>query len=387
MRVGLYMDVCLRPAPTGIGRHVLGLIEALAELDAELELVLYHTWSFRDRARWPAALRALCGRGSARARLVPFPTRWTDDRPSLWWDQVLPVLLRVDGVQVFHGANHRVPCIARARRRWKNVVTVHDLAFAYMPVHGPGLDGFLLRQTLAALQHSDRVICVSEATARDCAELAECDEGDLQVIYQGFERQDPGQPARPERLHGTRPFALMVGGLHPRKNIPNLVEAFAAVVRETDLDLVIAGGDGPDGPAVRQRIASPDLAGRVHLLGYVSDAERAWLYANAMMTVYPSRYEGFGLVVLEAMSAGSPVITSTVSAMPEAAGDAALLVSPDDHLALSDAIGRLAGDESLREQLRQRGHAQLARFRWRDCAAQTLDAYRTALYGGAHAEV
>jgi glycosyltransferase involved in cell wall biosynthesis len=158
------------------------------------------------------------------------------------------------------------------------------------------------------------------------------------------------------------------------------VEAFETL--DPGWRLVIAGGFGYGSEEIRQRIAGSPAADRIAVLGYVTIADLAAWYARAAIFAFPSLDEGFGMPLLEAMAAGTPIVTSTVSALPEVAGDAALLVDPRDTEALSAALRRLAGDRDLCDDLARKGHAHAAGFTWEKAVRETWDVYRTVLNAG-----
>jgi len=167
------------------------------------------------------------------------------------------------------------------------------------------------------------------------------------------------------------PYVLFVGTSERRKGILALLEAMAAVQRtDPSLRLVIAGARG-DGVRGDEAVAMTEL-------GYVDDGTLAALYRGATLLAFPSRYEGFGLPVLEAMAHGTPVIATNVTAIPEAAGDAALYVAPDDAQALATAIMRVRGDASLAASLRERGLTRAATMSWTRAAGSTLEVLERA---------
>ena len=172
-----------------------------------------------------------------------------------------------------------------------------------------------------------------------------------------------------ERYGLAQPYALYVGTIHPRKNIARLLAAHAALRSRSDLDLALIGAPGWRSDALVAQAAAQE---HVHLLGYVPDADLPALLAGATCFVFPSLYEGFGLPVLEAQSLGVPVMTSHNSALPEIAGDAALLVDPTDVDAIAQAMLQLSQDETLRQRLIAAGHANVQRFSWTKAAAETL---------------
>ncbi len=167
-----------------------------------------------------------------------------------------------------------------------------------------------------------------------------------------------------------------MGTLEPRKNVPRLLEAYARLRRRGNAPLlVLAGARGWQHAAIDARVAALGLADTVRFLGYVPPAELPLCYNAASVFAYPSLYEGFGLPPLEALACGTPVVTANTSSVPEAVGDAALLVDPRDSAALADALAAALTDRVLRDRLRQAGLAQARRFSWRQMAEQTLAVY------------
>ncbi len=187
-------------------------------------------------------------------------------------------------------------------------------------------------------------------------------------------------------------FVLYVGSNKPHKNLTGLVTAWAELIRgpgamsgtqtatpggdaASGAELVIAGAWDPHYPEARQ-LADSLGDSRIRWLGPVADADLPGLYAAATVFVFPSRFEGFGLPVIEAMACGTPVICSNVTALPEVAGDAAILIDPEDTAGLAEALGRVLQDEALQDDLRERGLRRAADYSWERTAAQTLEVYR-----------
>lgn len=173
-------------------------------------------------------------------------------------------------------------------------------------------------------------------------------------------------------------YIVALGSLEPRKNLKNLLQAWQRIQSKlpTDVWLVLAGAKGKS--LVFGDQSFDDLPPRVHLTGHVPDELLPALYSGAMASVYLSYYEGFGLPPLEAMSCGTPVLTSNTSSLPEVVGDAALLVDPLDVEAVSFNLVRMVEDSALRESLRQKGLAQAKRFDWDKTAQQTWEVLKMA---------
>jgi glycosyltransferase involved in cell wall biosynthesis len=194
---------------------------------------------------------------------------------------------------------------------------------------------------------------------------------------------DPTQPADlPDELSG-RPWVLALGTREKRKNLPTLVRAYGTAMATIEpaerhgSRLVIAGAPGNDDPAITAAVdALPaDLRHQVLLLGTVTETRKQALLRGARALVYPSLDEGFGLPILEAMAAGTPVVASTAGSIPEVAGDAAILVAPDDVDTLASSLVDVLGDDDLCRRLEQAGRRQAERFTWADTARAMADLY------------
>jgi len=262
------------------------------------------------------------------------------------------------------------------------VLVVHDLAFEVMPEVGPGFGERWRRRFDGWLRRSAAVIVPSTNAKADLLQRHRLDEGRVHVIPHGADPFKAPGDAEVQRVKSGfgigGPFALFVGGIEPRKNLDALVEAFARV-GDPEPWLVIAGGRTSWAPQGTEALwakveALPErLRRRVVLTGYVSDDEKRALLAGATALAYPSRYEGFGFPVLEGFSAGVPVLTSSAASLPEVAGDAALLVDPNDVDAIAEGLVRLFGDPDLRERLVAAGRERLATFSWERSAGATAE--------------
>lgn len=263
------------------------------------------------------------------------------------------------------------------------VVTVHDLGPLTHPQYFSTNRPWLMRAALQqAVDHAAAIVCISHATAAEVRALHGDAVGDrLRVVHSGVSHQffdDPGAQA----LQGMTlppagtPFILTAGKISPRKNVQGVMAALKIALREIPHHLVVTGGDGWDMAQITALLDNDDLRARVHLVGYVSDAALRALYRRAAMYLHPSFYEGFGLTLLEAMAGGAPVITSDRSSLPEVAGDAALLVDPNDTDAIAGAIVSLAQDMALTDRLRVAGRARAERFTWAHTAVQMAAIYR-----------
>jgi glycosyltransferase involved in cell wall biosynthesis len=298
----------------------------------------------------------------------------------LWEQAFQPAALRQTGVDLAHGPAFVAPLAAPC----PTVVTVHDLSFLRFPhLFRPANRLYLRLFTRASVRRARQVIAVSAHAADETVRLLGADPHKVHVVYHGV---DPlFRPLPPDEVAAWRearglPERLMlaVGTLEPRKNLPRLIEAFANL-RRPDLTLALVGGRGWYEQEIFTCVERLGVKGQVIFPGYVANEELLWWYNAATVFAYPSLYEGFGLPVLEAQACGTPVLTADSSALPEAAGDGALLVDPYRVEAIAEGLRRLLDDEGLREQMRQRGLAHAARFNWQHAAAETVAVYHQAL--------
>ena len=176
------------------------------------------------------------------------------------------------------------------------------------------------------------------------------------------------------------PFILSVGTVQPRKNYERLILALADLRRNgDDIHLVIAGGRGWLDAPIYETVKSANMEAFVHLIGFADDEDLPALYSAATCFAYPSLYEGFGLPVLEAMACETPVLTSNVSSMPEAAGEAAILVDPFDTRSISHELGRMINDSQLQESLVSKGIEHVKTFSWQKSAQKLKEIYSKML--------
>jgi glycosyltransferase involved in cell wall biosynthesis len=285
--------------------------------------------------------------------------------PELLFEQVrLPRALRRRGAALVHSPN----CFLPLRRPCPGVVTVHDLAFHEFPHDFSRRTGWKYRTfTPRAARSAERVICVSEFTRRDLCERYGVDPGRTRVIGEAPALAAGDVPPPPG------PYLLAVGDLRPKKNLGVVVRAWRAL-RAQGLEhrLVLAGRDLGEGAALRA-LAGPEP---LELPGFVDDARVDALLRGADVLVHAGLYEGFGLIVVEAMARGCPVALARAGALPETGGDAAAYFEPHDADAVEEAIRGALED---RERLAAAGRARAAGLSWDETARATEDVYRELL--------
>jgi glycosyltransferase involved in cell wall biosynthesis len=280
---------------------------------------------------------------------------------------------------------HSIDHVAPAWRDWRSVVTLHDLAFLLYPATHTEASRAYYAASGESVRRAERVIAVSQRTASDAVRLLGVDPARMRVVPEaaapGFgPRGDAEFEATARRLHlDQRPYALFVGTLEPRKNVPLLLEAFAQVRNQLDAQLLVVGGRGWLEEPIFAAHARSGLGDAVRFLGSLDQDDLAALYSYASVFVLPSLYEGFGLPVLEAMACGAPVICSNAGPLPEVAGDAAVQLSPHDLAPWAQAMLAVMTDAPLASTLRQKGFDRAATYSWTRAALATRDVYREAL--------
>ena len=303
------------------------------------------------------------------------------DRRLRWQQLGLPRRAQAAGVDLLHVTGFDAPV-------WKPcpvVLTVHDLIGALFPQNLPMAARWYWSKWLpSTVRFADAIIADSQATKTDILRLLPKTSVDVHVIYLGVDEHfTPQAEDRIEIVKAAyglvNDYILFVGTLEPRKGIDTLIDAFARLSGGTSADLVLVGKRGWHWEPILRQIEDSQLQERVHVLDYVREDDLPALFSGALALALPSRYEGFGLPVLEAMACGTPVVCTNVASLPEVAGDAAVLVPPDDPVALADALQGLVRDRSMAQDYAALGQAYVQRFRWEETARQTLKVYESVL--------
>ena len=339
---------------TGVGNYVLCSLRGLVESGADV--VAFAPVSARGKRHVEDALGDL--NVERRLRVLPAAHAW---RPA-WSRAGRPAAERWFGdFDVLHFSDWMYP----PQRGGVRATTIHDLVPLRFPewTHGRTVRMHGAKYRHAA-EHAHLLVCISDYTARDAQELLGVEPERTPVVLPA-----PADVYRPdgERADLGRPYVLTVATLEPRKNLETLLRAHALLGDGLALAVVGAQGWGPQ-PLL-------DRPGVIRL-GYVDDAELARLYRGASVVAYPSRFEGFGIPIVEAMASGVPVVASSHSSLDEAAGDAALRADPDEPEAWAAAIEQASRD---REELIRKGCEHARSFSWRASGETLLNAYAHAL--------
>lgn len=381
--MALNLEQLLQPAPGGVGRYTAKLARLLPSVDSKsggaVTVVPFVARHRHDAVR--AALRAF-DLESLDPVVAPLP------RPVLYdaWHvlgvpSVEGLSPRLHDVDLVHAPSVAVP----PRRGHPLVVTAHDAAPLVFPATYPRRGRWFHRRGLAAAaRRADLVITVSNAAADELVAHTQIPRGRIRVVPNGVdvELASDDDVERVRSQYGLRdqPYCLWVGSFEPRKNVGLLAQAFARWADGTSLDhrLVLAGPSGWVENEAETLAPLRSLGGRVAAIGPVDDTVLPGLYRGADLLVFPSRHEGFGLPVLEAMAQGTPVLCSDIPALREVAGGAARLLPPDDAEAWAVGIEQLLTDSPERARLEAAGVERARQFSWVRCVEATVAVYEEA---------
>jgi glycosyltransferase involved in cell wall biosynthesis len=367
MRIGIDIRSTLKGRMTGIGYYTLSLINALAEIDPRNDYYLYSRIGFFTRSK----------------RLPPRPGanfRHRIDR----FDAGPGKALR--DVAVFHTSSFDL----RPPKGARFIVTVHDIIPKVFPEgHTKDAISRLDRQLAGILSLADRIVTDAESTKKDLARFYPAETKDkIRVVYPGVGEEFGMLSGESKNLYKSTllkyniqsNYILYIGTLEPRKNIKGLIRSYEALKRRYNINqqLVITGMKGWLYDDIFRLAEETGLSGDIIFTGYVPRQDLKIFYNLADVNVYPSFYEGVGLPVLEAFKCGCPVVTSNVSAMPEFASDAAVLIDPHSVDSITEGIYKILSDKGLRERMRQKGIVRASGFTWQLTARRMLDIFSEA---------
>ena len=345
---------------TGLGNYSRFVLEALTEYRPENRYLLYSPSIGR-----PELYRELLEHRSVQLHTPHRALAFLGG--SLWRNYSIPRLVREAKVDLFHGLSNELPLGLYRAQRVGTVVTIHDLAFIRYPQFYKPIDRLLYRRKYgASARAADHVITVSEQTRRDVIDIFGVEEERVTTVYQGCsERFAQIQPeevaAARQALRLPQRYMLFVGSIEERKNLLLAVEALAQL-QDKELHLVAVGRRTPYVQQVLDRARRLGVMSRLHLLHQVGATYLPGIYGGAEVFVYPSRFEGFGIPIIEALNAGIPVIGATGSCLEEAGGPTSLYTDPDNADMLASLIDRVLIDISLRRLMIDEGRSYVERF-------------------------
>jgi glycosyltransferase involved in cell wall biosynthesis len=292
--------------------------------------------------------------------------------------------LRKDRIDLYHGLSHEIP-LGIDRTGIPAVVTIHDLIFKHYPEHYAYFDRQVYDYKFRyACEHATGVIAISESTRQDIVRWYGIPEEKVKVIYQScgdqFMQEKSPETIREVLRHYKLPvdYLLYVGSLIERKNLLGIVEALALLPKDLQLPLVVVGQGDAYREKVLRRASSLGVADKL-LFTRIAYADLPAVYQQARVFLYPSYFEGFGIPVIEALYSKTPVVTSNVSSLPEAAGPDSALVPPDDYAAMAAATASLLTDTAAREEAVSKGWQYVQRFQGEPLSKELVQYYKLFL--------
>ena len=354
----------------GLGRYTQKLIEHLEKIDSENQ---YFVFLRRENFE-----EYVPSRPNFQKVLADY--QWYSFAEQLFF----PKLLNSYKLDLMHFPHFNVPILYFR----KFVITIHDLILLHFPTkHASTLSPSLYWLKFLAYRlviwsgiiRSQRIIAVSEFTKKDILSQYSIAKNKIVVTYEACEKNVSNSSQLPaqilEKYGIMKPYLLYVGNAYPHKNLERLVLAFAQVLAKSqDLHLVLVGKQDYFYARLRAQVEKQKIA-NVIFPGFVADQDLSAVYAQALLYVFPSLYEGFGLPPLEAMEEGVPVICSVATCLPEVLGQAAFFINASEEAAITKAILQVAGDENLRKDLISKGFEQVKKYSWDKMAGETLEIY------------
>lgn len=360
---------------TGLGSYGRTLVNDLSAL-SEFDLRLY----VPDKGM-PQLRSQIVGRDNVS---FCYPANaHTSAGKALWRTKGIVKQLVRDEVDIYHGLSGELPK-GISESGIRSIVTIHDLIFMRHPEYYNKMDvKIYTRKFQQTLREADRIVAISECTRRDISELGEIDASRINVIYQScaprFNEEPQARKMWQVRDKYELPdrYVLNVGSIEERKNVMLAVKALHHL--PDDVSLVIVGRQTPYSDEVHEYVLEHRMHGRVQMLHNVPDDDLPALYRMADCFVYPSRYEGFGIPIIEAISQGLPVVACTGSCLEEAGGPDSLYVGPDDPEAMAHAISRVLFGAPERQQRIDLSRQYIRRFENSDAARHFADLYQEVL--------
>ncbi len=381
----------IKSNPSGVGLHLLNLIQWLYflqntnNLGFDYEMGISYqpglkNW-FKGKLAFPELINSYSNLYS-----LPLPVRTLNPfllyAPNLFCNLFESNLAYPD---IIHGTNFLVYPFKKSLK----ILNIYDLTFLRYPEYVNSVVKKYAEVVKQCLTWTDLVISSSESVKQDIIQHLDFPPDRIYVtpLASRYNRQYVKNLnyeiliSSFKKYHFSKPYILFVSNIEPRKNINALINAFNLLKQKYKIEhnLVLIGQKGWNYEPIFEAIANSPYHQNVYHLDYLSDELVATFYAKADVFVYPSHYEGFGLPILEAMIFSTPVITSNVSSMPEVAGDAALLINPDDPEQLAETILKVISDRQLRANLIAKGQERAKLFSWEKTALATLEAYKKVL--------
>ena len=359
---------------TGLGNYSRYIVDILCQFGPENEYVLY-----APKKRENKRLDKLTKQYQQLQLSYPTTSSWKKFS-SLWRVWGVTRQLEKEKIDIFHGLSNELPLNIH-QSEVKSIVTIHDLIFLRYPQYYHSIDRKIYTYKFRkACENADKIIAISECTKRDIIEFFRIPADKIEVVYQGC---DPSfiHPIAEEKKREVRAkyqlpdhYILNVGSIEERKNALSAVQALMMLPEQ--IHLVIVGRHTEYTDKVEHFIKENKLEERVHIISNVPFDDLPAFYQLAEIFVYPSRFEGFGIPIIEALYSGIPVVAATGSCLEEAGGPDSIYVHPDDIKGMADALKQIYTDPERKKNMIEKGHSFAKRFSEEKQAEEILNIYK-----------
>lgn len=382
MRVSHFAQPLCHSSKTGIGWYTYKLIYELAEQNIQNEVCAFDVLNrHKSREQLESLFDSVSNPEHIQCKINQYTLNGLYSRLDGLYKHISFDFLFNSHVDIHHAHNFFLPY----KLKEPSIVTIYDMVYKLFPetMAQDNLD--LLNKIMPrSISESTKILTISENSKREISEILGVSPDKIAIAYPGFDptvfRIIPEEDSSKtlDKFNFKKPFILYLGTLEPRKNIERIIEAYASLTHiQTHYDLVLAGSIGWKSEKIFQLIEQYSLKEKVHLTGYISQAEQIALYNKATCFVFPSLYEGFGMPALEAMACGCPVITSNTSSLPEVVGNAGKLVNPLEVGEIASAIQTIIEDDTLRNTMIARNIEQIKQFTWTNTAKSVIELYNS----------
>lgn len=376
MKIGVDIRPLMTAPKTGVGEYTFELLDAVFNIDRKNQYFLFYNSGQNVSANIP---------------------NWKFDNvkiidshiPNKIFNSLLRIFKqpkldnKIGGCDVWWSPNLNFTALSK---KTKHILTVHDLSFEFFPEFSTTKQKLWHKmvQPEKQCQKANLILVPSENTKRDIVNYYQIEPEKIKVIYPGIkEKKEMGSKEEVDKKYNLpEKYILFLGTIEPRKNIVGLIKAFEefCLNQTSQYSLVIAGAPGWKNKRIYKQAKKSKYTKQIQFIGFVEDRDKPTLYANAEIFVYPSLYEGFGFPVLEAMKAGTAVITSNRSSLPEIAGSAAYLIDPNRPEQIAKAMKNLITNQNLRQWHVVKGQYQAKKFTWQKAAEEWLEFVTNLLY-------
>ena len=356
-------------AQTGIGNYIRHLLKFIFELDKENNYVIFLMSEEFDDFELP----------NERIKKIKVSSKWYG-----WKEQLLfPFQLYKENLDLMHFTHFNSPILYFKR----SIVTIHDITPYFFPGHKMRS---IIRKIgfkavfFSSVKKASKVIAVSENTKNDIANYFKIRKDKINIIYEGVDEQfkiisdDQKITEIKKKYNITKPFIFYTGVWRNHKNLVGLIKAFGILKNKYKLDyqLVLGGKEDPYYPEVRETWEKLGLGSEIIRTGFIDQEDLPLFYNAAKLFIIPSFYEGFGLIGLESMACGTPVVSSNTTSLPEVLGNGTIYFNPKNHEEMAEKIKLVLTDEKLYNELKKKGFKQIEKYSWRKMGKETMGVYR-----------